>query len=118
MTIGPEPITRIDEMSSRLGIRLQKLYETVKQIGSVVWSSCGLGVVLDAEGWLLQQRDALHAVVIEVDVGDASGAERRVERALDRRVHREPVVVRGDLDFAGGQVLDRLIDPPMAVAEF
>src|SRR5437868_12707834 len=116
MTIGPEPMTRMDLMSLRLGTG-HDLTELVEQVGGVVGTGGGLGVVLHAEGPAVEQPQALDALVVEVDVADlgpaVGGVERRVEGGLDR----EAVVVRGDLDLTGAQVLDRLVHAAVAVAE-
>ena len=61
--------------------------------------------------------EALDDVVVEVDVADLDAPEaarRLVELALDRRVDGEAVVVRGDLDAAGGLVEHRLVDAAVA----
>ena len=66
-------------------------------------------MVLHAEGGALRRGDALDGAVVEVDVGDLGVGEAVV---LDG----EAVVLGGDLDAAGAQVLDRLV--AAAVAEF
>ena len=72
----------------------------------------GLGVVLHREGRDVEGAQALDDVVVEPDVADldAAVAGRAVELAGDRRLDREAVVVRGDLDAAGGLVEHRLVD--------
>ena len=85
MTIGPDPMTRtlLDVVAPRhqrppAG---HEVDETVEEVGGVVRAGRGLGVVLDAERRLLEQREPLDDVVVEADVGDAGRAEGRVERA-------------------------------------
>src|ERR1700722_8002144 len=134
MMIGPEPMTTTDFRSARLPItlppaavgssgRLHERAELAEQAGGVMRAGRGLGVVLDGEGGPVEQPQALDDTVVEVDVGDLGGAERGVE--LDsagpvaagragRQGHREAVVVAGDLDAAGAQVLDRLVHAAVA----
>ena len=84
-------------------------------------ASCGPAA---ASGWYctLKARDveaaqALHDVVVQADVADLGPAERGVATAPSSGgVDGEPVVVRGDLDPAGGAVQHRLVDPAVAVA--
>ena len=81
MTIGPEPMTRTDWISVRLGtLALHQGYETVEQVRGVVRAGGRLGVVLDAEGRLVEQLQALDDLVVEADVGDLGAAERGVGR--------------------------------------
>src|SRR5438105_15314176 len=68
MTMGPEPITRIEPMSSRLGTGHQ-LPEPFEQVPAVVGAGCGLGVVLDAEGRDIEAPQALEGAIVEVPVG-------------------------------------------------
>src|SRR3954465_14175281 len=106
MTIGPEPMTRTDWISERLGtLALHQGYETVEQVGGVVRTRCRFGVVLDGEGRLVEQLESLHDVVVQADVGDLGTAELGLADLVERCVHGESVVVRGDLDLAGGPVL-------------
>src|SRR3954468_14419527 len=75
MTIGPEPMTRTDWISVRLGtLALHQGYEAVEQVGGVVGTGGRFGVVLDAEGRLVEELEALHHVVVEADVGDLGAA--------------------------------------------
>ena len=77
----------------------------------------GFGVVLDAEGRLVEQLQALHHVVVEADVGDLGAAVGGVGDRVERGVDGEAVVVRGDLDLAGRPVLHRLVDAAVAVLQ-
>jgi hypothetical protein len=68
-------------------------------------------MVLDGKGRQPAVADALHGVVVQVDVGH-----------LDRigiqtiHIHGKPMILGGDFHLAGDQVLDRLVGSP--VAEF
>ena len=56
---------------------------------------------------------ALKAVVIEIDMGEFDFILiQRIE------INAEPMILGGDFDPAGGQVLYRLIDTPMAEFQF
>ncbi len=111
MTIGPEPMTRTDWISVRLGtLALRELHEAVEQVGGVVRAGRRFGVVLDAEGRLAEELETLHHVVVEADVGDLGAAVGGVGDLVERGVDGEAVVVRGDLDLAGRTVLHRLVD--------
>ena len=112
----------IDLRSSRLGIRhlpcaVHQVDEPVEEIGRIVRAGRRLRVVLHAERRLVEQRQPFDDLVVEADVGDAARTVRRLERALDRGVDREAVVVAGDLDLAGREVLHRLVDAAVAVLE-
>ena len=83
---------------------------------------CGLRVVLHGECGDVHALQAFDHVVVQIDVGDEHLAvlavfKRRVDLLADRGVDREAVVVGGDLDLAGGQILDRLVDAAVAELE-
>src|SRR3954451_3955652 len=114
MTIGPEPRMRIFWRSSLRGT--DRLQEAIELVQGVVRPRAGLRVVLDRRALDLEQLEALDRAVVEVDVGERGLAEvggpahRLI--GLDaptavRGAHREAVVLRGDLDAPGAQVLDR-----------
>ena len=86
--------------------------EAVEEVVGVVRAGGRLGVVLHREGRDVERPQALDDVVVEPDVAhlDAAVAVRAVELALDRGLDGEAVVVRGDLDAAGGLVEHRLVD--------
>jgi hypothetical protein len=69
-----------------------ELHEIVEQVVRIVRAGRGLGVVLHAEHRILAVAEAFERLVVQVDVGDFDLVE--VERI---RVHREAVIVRGDL---------------------
>src|SRR5260370_1321267 len=107
MTIGPDPITSTDFRSSRLGTvhpqgsvgppelwpprlwpkighaassrALEQGAEVVEVVGGVVRAGSGLGVILHAEHRAVEQPQALHHAVVEVDVADHRRAVRRLE---------------------------------------
>ena len=86
-------------------------------------SRSGLRVVLDGGALDVPQRQPFHGAVVQVDVGELGGAEVRLPAhrlvAVDRpravrAEHREAVVLAGDLDRAGRQVLDRVVGAVVA----
>src|SRR3954447_22131064 len=134
MTIGPDPITRTDAMSSRLGIGdppsglrglavpgFEQVGEAIEEVAGVVWARRRLRVVLDGErlrpAGAVEQPEPLDDAVVQADVADLGRAERRRRRAVEGRVDSEAVVVRGDLDLAGRPVHDRLVDAAVAVLQ-
>src|SRR4051794_38064249 len=126
MTIGPEPRMRIFSMSSRLGMGGDLLQEPVEEVEAVVRAGTGLGVVLDRGAGDVEERQPLHRAVVEVEVRQLRGAEVRlpahglvgVDRLLATRAEDgEAVVLRGDLDAAGLEVLDRMVGAAVAERE-
>src|SRR4051812_42499038 len=123
MTIGPEPRMRIFSMSSLRGMRLDLLKEPVEEVEAVVRARPGLGVVLDGPPGDVEERQALHGAVVEVDVRQLRGAEVRLpahglvggDRLLAAGAEDgEAVVLRGDLDAPGLQVLDGMVGAAVA----
>src|SRR5439155_9279790 len=87
-------------------IRLRTLdhaHETAEEIPRIVRSRAVFRVVLDREHPQVGRGDAFHRAVVEVDVG-------HLHLALERfRVHREAVVLRGEVDLVADYVADRMI---------
>src|SRR3954447_11712125 len=126
MTIGPEPRMRIFSMSSLRGMGGDLLQEAVEEVEAVVRAGAGLGVVLDGAPRHVEQREALDGAVVEVEVRQLRGAEVGLPAhglvGVDRLLapgaeHREAVVLRGDLDPAGLEVLDRVVAAAVAERE-
>ena len=81
----------------------------------------GFRVILHGERRDIDALQAFDHVIVQIDMADEHLAvfavlEWRVDGFADWRIHGEAMVVRGDFDFAGGHILDRLVDA--AVAEF
>src|SRR6266567_2069852 len=142
MTIGPYPITRTDFRSARRVMApasgrpgvLHQLAELAEQAGRVVRPRGCLGVVLHAEGGRREQPQALDHAIVQVHMADHCRAIRGLEWLLPtagggrplplsarfQRLARtwqrdsEPVIVAGDLDPPGAQVLHRLVHAPVA----
>src|SRR5829696_10498506 len=121
MTIGPEPITSTCRTSPRLGTptpgTVHQVVEPVEEVAGVVRPGRRLRVVLHPERRPVQAAQTLYHAVVEVDVGHLGPAELGLADPVGRRLHGEPVVVRGDFDPAGGVVADRLVDAAVAVPE-
>src|SRR5262245_22835404 len=93
-------------MLGSLGIllRLHGGDELFKKIATILGPRAGLGMVLDGEDRQLAVADALHGAVVQVDVRDLDA------RGLQPRgIDRVAVVLRGDVDPAGAQVLHRMV---------
>src|SRR4051794_28687033 len=112
MTIGPLPSTRILWRSSLRGN--EALQELVEEAEAVVRPRPRLGVVLHAAGRDVERPDALDRAVVEVDVGELDGADLRLDPLAGLARDREAVVLRGDGDPAGAQVLDRVVGAAVA----
>ena len=96
----------------------REFQEAVEEVAGVVRAGAGLRVVLDRRARDVSQDQALDGAVVEVQVGELGVAEVGLPAnrlvALDRRLaagalDREAVVLRGDLDPAGLEVLDRVV---------
>src|SRR5581483_2922464 len=102
MTIGPDPITSTDSMSSRRPISYalasnngsfgHQPPEVLEQVPGVVGAGSGLGVILDAERRLIETAQALDHSVVQVYVGHLDRGTHVV------RGHGVVVVLAGDLD--------------------
>ncbi len=78
----------------------------------------GLRVVLHAGVVDVEQPEALDGPVVQVHVRQLGGAEVGLEATnAELAGHREAVVLRGDRDAAGGEVLDRVIGAAVAERE-
>src|SRR3954451_22744172 len=117
MTIGPEPSTRILCRSSRLGMRREEVDELVEQPQGVVGAGARLGVVLHTAGGYVEQADPLDGVVVEVHGGQLRGAELGVDDLARRPRDRKAMVLAGDRDPPGPQVLDRMVRAAVAERE-
>ena len=95
------------------GIRFHHLHEFTKEILSVVGPWRGLGVILDGKDGKFLMPHPFERSVIEVQLCDFDliGIERV-------GIDRESMILRGDHDPTGLEVLDRLIGPPMAEFQF
>ena len=90
-----------------------QLHEVVEQIVRIVRAGRGLGVILDAEDRLVAMAETFQRLVVQVDV-------RELDFVLVERVgvHREAVIVRGDLHFVRDLVQHRMIRAAMSELEF
>src|SRR3954452_18617312 len=100
-------------MSSLLGTG-EQLHEVVEEADRVVRAGPGLRVVLDAACGDVEQADALARAVVEVDVRQFGLAEIRLQALPGLALHGEAVVLGGDRDPAGPEVLYRMVGPPVA----
>ena len=84
--------------------------EINKQRVGIIWSGCGFGVILHREHRLVLETQALDSVVVQIHFGDDRAGFFQFLAGGGKSV-----VLRRDRDFAGFEVLDRLI--AAAVAE-
>src|SRR5690242_2102741 len=114
--LGVPPLAG-EALRCSLAVAFEQLNEPIEEIRRVVRSGRGLRVVLHAERARVAGSQTLDHVVVKAHVAHLDGPELGIGRAVQRRVDREAVIVRGDLDLAGHAVLHRLVDAAMAVAE-
>ena len=116
MTIGPraEHEDLVEVVSTRHTKRSEELVEEAER---VVRPRAGLRVVLHAAGRHVERADALDRAVVEVDVRQLDRADLRLDPLARLPRHREAVVLRGDGDPAGAQVLDRVVGAAVAERE-
>ena len=114
MTIGPAPMMRIGVNVGAFGhgqARVHHRDEAREQICAVGRAGAGLGVVLHGKRRRAGQAmpSLLPSNRLMCVTVTPSGS--------DCLVDREAVVLAGDLDLAGGQVLDRLVGAAMAARQ-
>ena len=90
-------------------VRLDHLDEALEQVVAVAGAGGGFGVVLDREGRPVLDPQALVGAVEQRDVADLDVLGQGLG------VDHEAVVLAGDLDPAGGQVLDRVVGAAVAL---
>ena len=105
----------------------RQLQEAVEEVAGVVRARAGLGVVLDGAAGDVLEHQALDRAVVEVQVGELGGAEVGAPSAPARRPRSgsppsgpadgEAVVLGGDVDPAGLEVLDRVVGAAVAEGE-
>src|SRR4051794_18053991 len=109
-----------------MSLRRGKLEEAVEEVAGVVGPRAGFRVVLDGAARNLLQHQPLDGAVVEVEVRELGLAEIRVpsdrlvsvDRPIPARTEdREAMVLRGDVDPTGLQVLDRVVRATGAEAE-
>src|SRR5256714_13955087 len=117
--MGPEPITMAVLTSWRLGTApppyrglrpLELRHEILENVLVVPRPRVGLGMVLDGEDRQLPMGHPFHRAVVQVHVSDL---EFRLRQG--RRIDGKAVILRGDVDPPGAEVLHGLI--PAAVSE-
>ncbi len=94
----------IGGLRGNAGHEVRKLSEQV--VGVVRTGRC-FRVILDGKRRRVGERDPGTGLVVEVHMRDPG------IRGEARRVYGKAVVLRGDLDSAGVQILDRMIGTPM-----
>src|SRR3954454_8645131 len=101
-----------------MSLRRGKFQEPVEEVAGVVRAWAGLRVVLDGAARNVLQDQPLDRPVIEIEMGELGLTEVRLP--ADRLVpvdlpvatgaeHREAVVLGGDVDPPGVEVLDRMV---------
>ena len=79
-----------------------------------MWSGCAFRVILYREGRFILYTDTFNRFIIKIDMGYF-----HVVRLFDSfRIYTESMVLCSYFAFAGHQVFNRVIEPPMAVVHF
>src|SRR4029450_4989647 len=112
MTIGPEQMIRILEISVRLGMVLHHLEEFLKEIVRVMWTRRGLGMVLHAERGKRPVLHALHGLIVEIQMRHAN------IRGKAPGIYGESMILRRDLHLVQVGVQHRLISTVVPEFEF
>src|SRR6516164_10658935 len=108
MTMGPAPMMRMLLMSRRLGMpRRHHVDEALEEIIAVLRAGTRLGMILHGEHRPIPEAQALIAAVEKRDMRDL----RLCREGFGEDA--EAVVLAGDLDLAGGEVLDGVIGAAM-----
>ena len=94
-------------------VLLHHVGEATKQIVRIVRPGRGFGMILHAEKRERAVAHALVGVVVQIHVRDLDVA-RRQRIGIDA----ETVILRGNLDFAGQQILHRMIRAVMPEFQF
>src|SRR6185503_16767797 len=84
----------------------------VEQVRRIVGAGAGFGVILDGVDGKAAMPEAFDRVVVQVDVRNFTIGGQRVG------IDREAVVLRGDLDTSGRQILHRLVSTVMPKRQF
>ena len=112
MTIGPgaddQNAVKVVAARHRYLVLRHEFDEIVEQIMRIVRTRRGFRVILHAEHRLAAVAEAFQRLVVQIHVRDFDVA--RVERI---RIHREAVIVRGDLDALRQLVDHRMIGAAM-----
>ena len=109
-----EALSSIDILNTQYELRFifHQIDEIVEEVARIVWAGGGFGVVLDGKGFLALAKDSLVRVVVEVQV-------RQFDVLIRKRVHidAEAVVLAGDFDLAGLEILDGVVGAAVAKLE-
>src|SRR5271168_1687624 len=108
MTIGPAPMIRMLSMSVRLGIRRHQRDKPLEQVMAVLWPWARLRMVLHREHRPTDDAQSFIGIVEQRQVGWLDPARQAI------RLDDKAVVLAGDLDRAGQQILDRMVGAAMA----
>src|SRR6516164_4653435 len=108
MTIGPAPMIRILSMSVRLGIPAHQPDEMLEQVMAVLWTGARLRVILHRKDRFADGPQPFVGFVEEREVSRFNAFGQAL------RVDDKTMVLAGNLDFAGQQILDRVISSTMA----
>ena len=81
-------------------------------------ASRSFGVVLHAKRRYVNAAQPLNHVVVQAHMTYLGATERRIDLSLERRRNSESMIVCGDGNAPGAQILYRLIDAAMSEVKF
>src|SRR5262245_47305401 len=113
MTIGPEPMIRIFEMSVRLGIALHQLEKLLEQIVRVVRTRRCFRMVLHAKRGNRSVFHSFDSIVIQIEVSDFY-----VVRVQTFRVDGESVILCRDLHLLPLEIQNRMVSAMVTKLQF
>src|SRR4051812_27380495 len=106
--MGPAPMIKMLSRSLRLGILVYQRDEPFKQIMAVLRPRARFGVVLDRKHRLVDDPEALVRIVEQREMCRLDFGRQAL------RVDHKTVVLAGDLDFGGEQILHWVVGAAMA----
>src|SRR6267143_749860 len=105
--IGPAPMIRMLSISVRLGILAHQSDKALEQVVAVLRARARLRVILDRKYRLSDHPQPFVGLVEEREMGRLDGPRQAFE------VDDKTMVLSGDLDLAGAQILHRVIGAAM-----
>src|SRR5438477_8207119 len=103
MTIGPAPMMRMLSRSVLFGTVFHHLGEAIEQISNVMRTRTRFGVTLKTKRWSVGAGKTLEGTVEERNVRRPQGRRNR------GRVYGKTVILAGDDDLPGIEVLHRMV---------
>src|SRR3954454_9749915 len=104
----PERTMRVDLPEPALFALLDQINELREEIGRVMRSRCGFGMILHTKNRQFLVAHSFDGSVIQIDMSEFDLCGQRFW------IHRKPVILGSDRNLAALKILDRLIRPTMS----